>query len=89
MVNNIRNNTISEISAKKYLNTLNQIKYKTNKIIKYKKPIPKHKELTNLFDNLSDIILTDKTLMSSKDEDKKEKEKEKEKGNENDYETMN
>ena len=54
MVNNIRNNTISEIS-----------------------------------DNLSDIILTDKTLMSSKDEDKKETEKEKENGNENDYETMN
>ena len=88
MVNNIRNNTISEISAKKDLNTLNEIKYKNNKIIKYKKPNPKHKELTNLFNNLSDIILTDKTLMSSKDEDKNEKEKEKENGNENDKTLM-
>ena len=88
LVNNIRNNTISEISAKKDLNTLNEIKYKNNKIIKYKKPNPKHKELTNLFNNLSDIILTDKTLMSSKDEDKNEKEKEKENGNENDKTLM-
>ena len=88
LVNNIRNNTISEISAKKDLNTLNEIKYKNNKIIKYKKPNSKHKELTNLFNNLSDIILTDKTLMSSKDEDKNEKEKEKENGNENDKTLM-
>ena len=39
LVNNIRNNTISEISAKKGLNTLNEIK--NAEIIKYKKYTPK------------------------------------------------
>ena len=72
MVNNIRNNTVSEISAKKDLNTLNEIK--NVEIIKYKKRTPKHKELLNLFDDLLNVILTDKTLMSSKDEDENENE---------------
>ena len=49
LVNNIRNNTISEIDAKKDLNTLNEIK--NAEIIKYKKCTPKHKELLNLFNN--------------------------------------
>ena len=62
LVNNIRNNTISEISAKKGLNTLNEIK--NAEIIKYKKRTPGHKELLNLFNDLLDIILTDKTLES-------------------------
>ena len=62
MVNKIRNNTNSEISAKKGLNTLQEIK--NAEIIKHKRYIPKQKELLNLFD----AILTDKTLMSSKDE---------------------
>ena len=40
--------------------------------------IPGQKELLNLFDNLLDAILTDKTLMPSKDDNKKlKKEKEK------------
>ena len=86
MVNNIRNNTISEISAKKGLNKLNEIK--NAEIIKHKKRTPKQKELLNLFNDLSDTILTDKTLMSSKDEDKNEKEKKKENGNENDETLM-
>ena len=96
MVNNIRNNTISEIDAKKDLNTLNKIK--NAEIIKYKKRTPGHKELLNLFNDLLDIVLTDtiltdktlksksqkdKTLMSWKDEKEKEKEKEKENENEN------
>ena len=81
MVNDIRNNTISKIDAKKDLNTLNKIK--NAEIIKYKNHTPKHKELLNLFNDLSDTILTDKTLMSSKDKNEKEKEKEKENGNEN------
>ena len=68
LVNNIRNNTISEISAKKGLNTLNEIK--NAEIIKYKKRTPGHKKLLNLFNDLSDIILTDKTLESQ--ENKKE-----------------
>ena len=86
LVNNIRNNTISELSAKKSLNTLNEIK--NAEIIKHKKRTPKQKELLNLFNNLSDTILTDKTLMSSKDEDKNEKEKKNENGNENDQTLM-
>ena len=81
-VNNTRNNTISKIDAKKDLNTLNKIK--NAEIIKHKST-SKHKELLNLFNDLSDTILTDKTLMSSKDKNQKEKEKEKERenGNEN------
>ena len=71
LVNNIKDNTISEIDAKKRLNTLNIIK---NSEIKHKRLIPGQKELLNLFNDLSDIILTDKTLMSSKDENKKLKE---------------
>ena len=61
MVNNIKDNTISEIDAKKHLNTLNIIK---NSEIKHKRLIPGQKELLNLFDDLSDIILTDKTHFS-------------------------
>ena len=67
MVNNIRNNTISEIDAKKDLNTLNEIK--NAEIIKYKKRTPGHKKLLNLFNDLLDIILTDKTLESESQED--------------------
>ena len=73
LVNNIRNNRISEISAKKGLNTLNEIK--NAGIIKYKKRTPKQKELLNLFNDLLDVILTDKTLMSSKDENESENKK--------------
>ena len=50
LVNNIRNNTISEISARKDLNTLNEIK--DAEIIKYKKCTPKIRELLNLFNDL-------------------------------------
>ena len=65
MVNDIKDNTISKIDAKKCLNTLNKIK---NAEIKYNRVIPGQKELLNFFKDLSDIILTDKTLMSSKNE---------------------
>ena len=85
MVNNIRNNTISEISAKKGLNTLNEIK--NAEIIKYKRRTPKQKELLNLLNDLLDTILTDKTLKSksqkgktlmlSKDENENENENDK------------
>ena len=66
MVNNIKNNTISEIDAKKDLNKLNEIK--NVEIIKYKKRTPGHKKVLNLFNNLSNIILTDKTLESESQE---------------------
>ena len=71
LVNNIRNNTISEIDAKKLLNALNEIK--KAEIIKYKKRTPGHKKLLNLFNDLSDIILTDKTLESESQENENEK----------------
>ena len=55
LVNNIKDNTISEIDAKKWY-------------------ISGQKELLNLFNDFSDMISTDKTLISSKDENEKSKE---------------
>ena len=52
---------------KKSLNTLNEIK--NAEIIKHKRYIPKQKELLNLFDDLLDAILTDKTLKSQSQKD--------------------
>ena len=73
---------IYKIDIKKRLNTLNIIK---NSEIKHNRLIPGEKELLNLFSDLSDIILTDKTLMSSNEEKLKEqKENENENVNEND-----
>ena len=80
MVNNIRDNTIDEISIEKGLNKLNEIKNAGT--IKYQKRTPKQKELLNLFNDLLDVILTDKTLMSSKDENENENENESENENE-------
>ena len=74
LVNNIKNNTISEIDAKKDLNTLNEIK--NAEIIKYKKCTPGHKELLNLFNDSLDIVLTDRTLESESQEDENENENE-------------
>ena len=59
MVNNIRNNTISEMPTKG-LNILNGLK--NEEIIKKKRYTSKQKELLNLFDDLLDTILTDETL---------------------------
>ena len=73
MVNNIKDNTISEIDAKKRLNTLNIIK---NSEIKHRRLISGQKSLLNLFDDLSNIILTDKT---SESQEEKENENENEK----------
>ena len=76
LVNNIRNSTISEIAARKVLNALNKIK--NTEMIKYRKRTPNHKELLNLFNNLLDAILTDKTESESQ-EDKYENENAKKK----------
>ena len=73
MVNNIRNNTISEIDAKKDLNALNKIK--NVEIIKYKTRTSGHKKLLNFFNDLLDIILTGKTLDSESHENENENEK--------------
>ena len=75
MVNDIRNNAISELSAKKGLNTLNGIK--NAEIMKYKKRTLKHKELLNLFNDLLDTIVTDKILESESQEDKNKNENDK------------
>ena len=75
MVNNIKNNATTEIDAKKDLNTLNEIKNKET--IKYKKHTPGYKELLILFNDLLDIILTDKTLESESQKDGNENENEK------------
>ena len=71
LVNNIKNNTISEIDVKKDLNKLNEIK--NAETIKYKKRTPKHKKSLDLFNDLLNIILTDKILESKSQEDKNEK----------------
>ena len=68
LVNNIINNTNSEIDAKKDLNTLNEIR--NAEIIKYKNRIPGHKKILNSFNDLLDIIFTDKTLEPESQEDK-------------------
>ena len=75
MVNNIGNNKISEIDARKDLNTLDKIKIA--EIIKYKRRTPGHKELLDLFNDLLNIILSDKTLESESQEDKNKNENEK------------
>ena len=67
LVNNIRNNTISEIPATKSLNVLNKIK--DAKIITMRRYTPKQKDLLNLFNNLLDAVLTDKTLRSKSQKD--------------------
>ena len=84
MINKIRNNTISEIPSKKDLNTLNELK--NEGITKQKNRTPKQKELLNLFNDLSDTILTDKTLKSKSQEDD---ENENENVNENENENVN
>ena len=63
MVNNIKDNTISEIDLKKHLNIL---KIKRNSKLEQRRLIPGQKELLKLFDDLSIITLTNKTLISSK-----------------------
>ena len=75
MVNNIRNNTFSEIDAEKDLNALDEIQ--NVETIKYKKRTPRHKKLLNLFGDLFGIILTDQTLESESQENKNENENEK------------
>ena len=60
LANEIRNNTISEIPAKEGLNVLNKIK--NAEIIKKRRYTSKQKEILNLFNDLLDTILIDKTL---------------------------
>ena len=86
LVNNIRNNTISKISANASLNVLNWIHL-------YTKYTSKLKELLNLQNDLLDTILTDKTLKSKSQKDKTliswNEDNENDNDNENVNETMN
>ena len=82
LVINIKNNKISEIFTTKILNTLNKIK--NAEIIKLKKRTPRQKELLNLLNNLSDTILTDKTLESKSQEEENENKDENDNKNKND-----
>ena len=59
------------MDAKKDLNVLKEIK--NVELMKYKKRTPGHKKLINLFNNLLDTILTDKTLKSENQENENEK----------------
>ena len=54
MINNIQNNTISELLAKENLNILNELKKAE---IKNKRLSSSQKELINFFSNLLDTIL--------------------------------
>ena len=71
---------------KKRLNTLNII---TNSEIEHKRLIPGQKELLNLFDDLSNIFLTDKTLMSWKDKKENKGNKNEDEDDYYDYENQN
>ena len=93
MVNNIKNNTISKIDAKKDLNALNEIKNVEK--IKYKKRTPGQKKLINLFNDLFNIISTDKAESESQENKNKkvksrneenEKVESRKEENENEYE---
>ena len=75
LVNNIKDNTISEIHDKKDLNTLNEIK--NAEIIKYKRCTSKQKKLLSiLFKDLLDTFLTNKSE-SQKDKNENENENDK------------
>ena len=88
LVDNIRNNTISEIDAKKVLNALSKIK--KAEIIKYKKRTSGHIKLLNLFNKLLNINLTDKTSGSQENENEKvESRKEENEDEDEDYENEN
>ena len=82
----VNNNTISEIFAKKDLNTLNELK--TAEIMKYKKSTSKQKELLNLFNDLLETIFTDKALKLKNQKDDENK-NENENVNENVHENEN
>ena len=82
MVNNIKNNTISEIDARNNLNKL--IKIKDAEIIKCKKRSSTQKKLLNLFNDLLDTILTD-----NDNENDSDNENGNENGNENDNDNDN
>ena len=88
LVDNTRNDRISEIDAKELLNALNEIK--KAEIINYEKRTTGHIKLLNLFNKLININLTDKTSESQENENEKVKSKKEENEEEDeDYENEN
>ena len=69
LINNIKNNTVSEIDAKKVLNTLSKIKIA--EIIQYEKRTSTQKELLNLFNDLFETILTENKNENENENDNK------------------
>ena len=86
LLNNIKNNTISEIDSKKDLGALNQLK--NAEIIKYKKRTSTQKELLNLFSNLLETISTDNEN-GNENENENENDNDNDKVNENENENNN
>ena len=85
MINNIKNNTISEALAKQKLDALNEIKKAE---IKNKRLISSQKKLLNLFDELIEAIFNNKSVSNIDDnvsvnESVNESENESENENEN------
>ena len=85
MINNIKNNTISEALAKQKLDALNEIKKAE---IKNKRLISSQKKLLNLFDDLLEAIFNNKSVSNIDDnvsvnESVNESENESENENEN------
>ena len=66
MINNVKNNTISELLAKENLNILNELKKAE---IKTKRFSSSQKELINFFNNLLDIILIENNNNNNNDDD--------------------
>ena len=66
MINNIKNNTISELLAKENLNILNELKKAE---VKSKRLWSSQKELINFFKNLLDIILIENNNNNDDDDD--------------------
>ena len=83
LVDNTRNDRISEIDAKELLDALNEIK--KAEIINYKKRTPGHIKLLNLFNKLLNINLSDKTSESQENENEKVKSKNEENEEEDEY----
>ena len=79
LINKIKHNTTSEISAKEGLYVLKQTK--NAETIKYKKRTARQKESLNLFKDLSDTILTDETLESKSQEEENKNKNENENDN--------
>ena len=70
MINNIKNNTISEANAKKKINELNEIK---NVVTKGKRLIKSQEKLLGFYDNLKTIFNNNNNKIVNEDNNKIQK----------------